>query len=114
MGDEALLGERLTDGRVWCEQLSNLGSRFVKEDIAKPKRENNGVTLLTRWASEQDGWVRTIVADVLAKRTQVSEAALTEIYGRFLIEKKLKDGQPIDAPVLEAPSIAGGSVRRSD
>src|SRR5262249_4337342 len=59
-------------------------------------------------ASEQDGWVRTIVADVLAKRTQVSEAALAEIYRRFLIEKKLKDGQPIDAPVLEAPSIAGG------
>lgn len=80
----------------------------MKDDTTRPKRESNGVTLLTHWAAEQEGWVRTIVAEVLAKRTQISEVAIAEVYRRFLVEKGLKDGQANESPMLETPNIAGG------
>lgn len=49
---------------------------------------------LIDWANQQDGWVRSIAAEVLVSRRPVSEEALAFVRDQYLIEKHLAEGEP--------------------
>ena len=55
---------------------------------------------LVDWANQQDGWVRSIVAEVIATRREVSAEALTAVRDSYLIEKQLTDGKAPSVPLL--------------
>jgi hypothetical protein len=46
---------------------------------------------LVEWANQQDGWVRAIVAEVLATRRPLPAASIEVIKDRYLAEKQLSD-----------------------
>jgi hypothetical protein len=56
--------------------------------------------ILPRWANSQDGWARTIVADVLNTRLAPAEAEIDKYLQLLLSEKKLSDGAFQPVPVI--------------
>ena len=56
--------------------------------------------LLVEWANQQDGWVRTIVGEVLATRRGLSTALVQASKDRYLAEKQLADHDSPAAPPL--------------
>ena len=63
--------------------------------------------VLVEWANHQDGWVRTIVSEVLATRRELSETSLLEIKGQYLLEKQLVDGPAPTVPPLSDCGVSG-------
>lgn len=64
---------------------------------------------LIAWANQQDGWVRSIVGEVLAIRRGLSDASLAAVRTQYLIEKQLDEGEAESPPALTEES-AGGDV----
>jgi energy-coupling factor transporter ATP-binding protein EcfA2 len=79
--------------------------------------------LLPPWANGQDGWCRTITADVLKNRTQPSDADIDRYLKLLLAEKNLSadafetvpkieekqvDGNPLDAVRIENLKVGDG------
>jgi recombinational DNA repair ATPase RecF len=62
---------------------------------------------LITWANQQDGWVRSIVGEVLATRRGLSDASLAAIRSQYLIEKQLEGGEAEAPPVLSEDSASG-------
>ena len=50
--------------------------------------------LLPKWANAQDGWCRTIAADVLKNGVQASDLDIDRYLKQFLSEKKLSQEPP--------------------
>lgn len=65
---------------------------------------------LIEWASGQDGWVRSIVAEVLTTRRTVSDEALAIVRDRYLVEKRLTDGELPEAPLLDETGASGDAA----
>ena len=57
--------------------------------------------LLVDWANEQDGWVRSIAAEVLFTRQAVSDPVLDTTYVAYLIEKGLAEGNTAGPGAIE-------------
>jgi ABC-type lipoprotein export system ATPase subunit len=69
------------------------------EDLVKtaPKAvEPTARQSLVDWANGQDSWVRALVDAILTVPSEVSEATLQGIYGRYLLEKGLLDGGEVE------------------
>lgn len=75
----------------------------MTEDNAVDAAPVSAQALLVTWANKQDGWVRRIVAEVLASRAGLTAAALDEIYGHYLVEKQLIEGDVEPVPELLTP-----------
>lgn len=65
---------------------------------------------LVDWVNQQDGWVRAIVADVLATRQAVSEEALATVRDRYLVEKQLAGGEHEPIPSLGDDGATGDAT----
>jgi len=65
---------------------------------------------LVEWASGQDGWVRSIVAEVLTTRRPVSDEALAVVRDRYLVEKRLTEGELSEAPLLDDAGVNGDAA----
>jgi len=79
----------------------------VSEDEGVPVQDSTAQTgrspkaLLVKWANEQDGWTRLLVAEVLATGQALSESVVADIYGAFKAEKGLTDEASLPSPKLE-------------
>ncbi|MDA8398175.1 MAG: ATP-binding protein, partial [Actinomycetota bacterium] len=65
---------------------------------------------LVEWAIQQDGWVRAIVAEVLATRRPVPEQALANVRDRYLAEKQLAQGDHEPVPTLGDDGATGDAT----
>jgi len=65
---------------------------------------------LVGWADQQDGWVRSIVADVLAVRRPLSDETLAAIRDHYLVEKQLVPGTAPAPPTLTDNASAGDAT----
>src|SRR5690348_17220687 len=66
--------------------------------------------LLPRWANDQDGWSRTIAADVLKNRVQPSNLDIDRYLKVLLSEKKLSE-EPFQAvPKIEEKQLTGNPL----
>src|SRR5579871_2669958 len=59
--------------------------------------------VLVDWANGQDGWARTLVAEVLVTGRPVAQDKLDEIYELFKTEKGLSPAQAEEVPPLATP-----------
>ena len=59
------------------------------------------LALLPKWANDQDGWVRSIVSDVLKNREESSDLDINRYLELFLAEKKLSDHSLEAIPKIE-------------
>ena len=67
--------------------------------------------LLVDWANKQDGWVRQIVAEVLAASSGPSATAQDAIFAQYLAEKGLSENSPAaDVAPLELVEEAPGQA----
>jgi len=57
--------------------------------------------LLVDWANFQDGWVRTVVGEVLASGISLDATALDVIYAQFLSEKGFGVSEAVAVPAIE-------------
>ena len=57
--------------------------------------------LLPKWANAQDGWCRSIAADVLKNGVQASDLDIDRYLKQFLSEKKLSQEHLKDVPKIE-------------
>ncbi len=57
--------------------------------------------MLVDWANEQDAWVRSLAADVLATRQAPSDDKLAAAYEACLVEKGLRPGDATMVPEIE-------------
>ncbi len=79
------------------------GDDFEKAVVpSRPARQH-----LVDWANQQDGWVRAIVAEVLATKQPVSEEALSTVRDRYLVEKNLAEGEHEPFPTLGDDGATG-------
>jgi hypothetical protein len=67
---------------------------------------------LIEWANQQDGWARSIAAEVISTRRQISAETLASVRDSYLLEKQLAPGEVMEVPLLgddgtngEAPEI---------
>ena len=65
---------------------------------------------LVGWANQQDGWVRFIVAEILAVRRLLSPETLSAIRDQYLIEKQLVPGTAPAPPGLTDDAGDGDST----
>lgn len=68
---------------------------------------------LIAWANGQEGWVRSILADILSASVAPSEQRLDEYYEQMLVEKGLQPGTKKDVVTIvdsTATAVAGRSV----
>lgn len=65
---------------------------------------------LVEWANQQDGWVRSIVAEVLVSRRPISEEALAVVRDQYLVEKQLAEGHAAPAAVLGDDGATGDAT----
>jgi hypothetical protein len=77
-------------------------------DSAEPIRSAR--QRLADWANQQDGWVRSIVAEVLVSRRPVSEETLAVVRDRYLVEKQLAEGDAAPATVLGDDGATGDTT----
>jgi hypothetical protein len=61
--------------------------------------------LLPPWANDQDGWCRTIAADVLKNRVQPSDLDIDRYLKLLLAEKKLSDTPFEPVPKIEEKEL---------
>jgi hypothetical protein len=76
--------------------------------------ESSGPTTSARqrlvgWAHGQDGWVRSLVAEVLAVRRPLSPETIAAVHDDYLIEKQLAEGEAPAPPTL-AEDVRGGDA----
>lgn len=63
--------------------------------------------LLADWGNGQDHWVRAIVSEALATRSELSDAAIQAAYDLFLREKQLAtEGDVPNVPLLQVADVA--------
>lgn len=55
---------------------------------------------LIEWANQQDGWVRSTVAEVISTRRDLSAEALSAVRDAYLVEKQLSRGETPEVPLL--------------
>jgi hypothetical protein len=55
---------------------------------------------LVEWANQQDGWARSIAAEVITTRREVSAETLTTVRDVYLVEKQLSAGETQEVPLL--------------
>jgi len=72
---------------------------------AQPSR-----ALLPKWANDQDGWTRAIVADVLKNRVQPSDLEIDRYLKLLLSEKKLSGEASQTVPRLEEKQLTGNPL----
>lgn len=63
-----------------------------------PERSARG--RLIEWANQQDGWARSIAAEVISTRREVSAETLTAVRDAYLLEKQLSPGEAQEVPLL--------------
>lgn len=61
---------------------------------------------LIDWANHQDGWVRSIVAEVTATRRGLSPEALAQVRDAYFVEKQLAPGEIREVPPLPSDGTA--------
>jgi energy-coupling factor transporter ATP-binding protein EcfA2 len=66
--------------------------------------------LLPSWANAQDGWCRTITADVLKNRTPPSDADIDRYLKLLLAEKNLSDDAFQPVPKIEEKQVDGNPL----
>src|SRR6266481_4357757 len=66
--------------------------------------------LLPRWANDQDGWSRTIAADVLKNRVQPSDLDIDRYLKLLMSEKKLSEEPFQTVPKIEEKQLTGNSL----
>ncbi|MCX2746290.1 AAA family ATPase [Arthrobacter sp. MI7-26] len=73
---------------------------------------NSASQLLVDWANGQDGWVRKIVALVLATRSPVDSESFEDLFAHYLAEKRLSETEPAVVPAIQLLDAASedGSV----
>ncbi len=85
-----------------------VASEDEPEVVAEPSQSAR--QRLVDWANQQDGWVRSIVAEVLATRRSVSEEALGAVRNQYLVEKQLAEGKAPSIATLGADGASGDST----
>jgi len=55
---------------------------------------------LIEWANQQDGWARSIAAEVISTRREVSAETLAAVRDSYLLEKQLSSGGATEIPLL--------------
>ena len=65
---------------------------------------------LVDWVNQQDGWVRSIVAEVIATRRPVSDEALVAVRNQYLVEKQLAEGEAPSTATLGDDGASGDST----
>lgn len=55
---------------------------------------------LIEWANQQDGWARSIVAEVISTRREVSSETLNAVRDAYLVEKQLSEADTVQVPLL--------------
>lgn len=55
---------------------------------------------LIEWTNQQDGWARSIAAEVISTRREVSARTLTAVRDTCLVEKQLSLGEAQEVPLL--------------
>lgn len=66
--------------------------------------------LLPQWANAQDGWTRSIAADVLKNRVQPADADIDRYLKALLAEKKLSADEYEPVPTLEQKQAVGNTL----
>ena len=61
-------------------------------DEAAPQQRSARQRLI-EWANQQDGWARSIAAEVISTRREVSAEALNAVRNAYLVEKQLSPGE---------------------
>ncbi len=70
----------------------------VDDEAATPERSAR--QRLIEWANQQDGWARSIAAEVISTRREVSDETLRKIRDAYLVEKQLSQGEARAVPLL--------------
>jgi hypothetical protein len=65
---------------------------------------------LVEWANQQDGWVRSIVGEVISTRREPSSESLLMVRDAYLVEKQLSEGEPHDVPPLGDNGDTGDAI----
>ena len=65
---------------------------------------------LVGWAGQQDGWVRSIVAEVLAVRRPLSDETISAVRDHYLMEKQLVPGTAPVPPALTDDAGGGDAT----
>lgn len=55
---------------------------------------------LIEWANQQDGWARSIAAEVISTRREISAETLASVRDSYLLEKQLAPGEVSEIPLL--------------
>ena len=67
----------------------------------------SGINLLINWANDRDHWIRKLVADVIAARSELSDQRIADLAELFLREKGLAQGeQPIVEEIVASEVFA--------
>ena len=69
----------------------------------------SGLTLLIEWAKHRDGWIRKLVADVIAARSELSDQGIADIFELFLREKELAKGELPHVEKLLASQVSASA-----
>ena len=73
---------------------------MTKKVAAANPTEKTAKRILVDWANGQDGWIRTIVNEVLASGNSLVADSIYNVYDQFLIEKGLKEGNAQVVPPI--------------
>lgn len=69
--------------------------------------------LLAEWANQQDGWVRSIVAELLVTRSPLGMESLERVRDLLLVEKDLAVGQADQVvPLVQAKATGSGEAAK--
>ena len=71
----------------------------------------SGLRLLIEWANDRDHWIRKLVADVIATRSELSDQGIADLSDRFLREKGLDQRDPLIVERLHAPQHSATATK---
>lgn len=76
----------------------------------EPELVTSARKLLVDWANDQDGWVRSLAAEVLSTRQAVPESLLAATYEAYLVEKGLAVGEASPPGPIEFDETASAEA----
>ena len=71
----------------------------------------SGLMLLIEWANDRDHWIRKLVADVIATRSELSDPRIADLSELFLREKGLIQGEQPNVEEIVASEVSAPAAK---